>query len=115
MTRFKSWLETKDYNPYPPDATEKQTKDGPHYPKDKNLIQHTDKTQLQVREAGYETGGFYPHKADPYLDLWKKLHPDNIEREFRGNQRAMNAAFDELERLAKERLTIGQYGPGYHD
>ena len=58
MKDFKNWLETKDYNPYPPDNTEKQTKDSPHYPKDKNLIQHTEKTQLQVREVGYclETG-----------------------------------------------------------
>lgn len=57
MTKFKNWLETKDYNPYPPDTTEKQVKDGPIYPK-KNLIPHTEKTQLQVREVGYcpETG-----------------------------------------------------------
>ena len=69
MKKFKLWLENKDYNPYPDDKVEKSPyppdtksgapkQDGPIYPKNKNLIPHTDKTQLQVKEVKYciETG-----------------------------------------------------------
>lgn len=42
---------SNDYNPYP-DGNKKDTiKDGPNYPKNKNLIPHTDTTQLQVKET----------------------------------------------------------------
>ncbi len=117
MTKFTDWLESKDYNPYPPDHTEKQMKDGPHYPKDKNLISHTEKTQLQVREnlgrLHSRPKGVFQEK-DPYLDLWEKLHPDNISTAFR-SQAQIDAAFDELQRLARERARIKQFGPEYHD
>jgi hypothetical protein len=66
MKKFKLWLENKseDFNPYPDNVVQKSPypsdtesgapkQDGPPYPKNKNLIPHTEKTQLQVKEVQY--------------------------------------------------------------